>query len=116
MRSQCNCYPPKKREGAVRQLVARASISLSNTPTRRSRATRNASIPFAPAATSTATLKTNEGAYFGVYVVGQGTYIPFDIANNRVYIQAQQSGTPIAQASVAVRINSTSRANAVASR
>jgi hypothetical protein len=57
-----------------------------------------------PSASVTKTMATGEIINLGVFVKGKGTFIPFDIPNNRVYVVAQQGTTVLSQASVAVKM------------
>src|SRR5262249_14798667 len=60
--------------------------------------------PATPAASTTVTIATNQTAFFTVFAAGQGTPIPYDPANNRVFLLAKQGGTPVGEASVAVKM------------
>jgi virginiamycin B lyase len=57
-----------------------------------------------PSASVTTTIATNQVINLGVFVTGQGTFIPFDIPNNRVFAVAQQGTTFLSQTGVAVRM------------
>jgi hypothetical protein len=46
---------------------------------------------------------SNEVATVSIVVTGRGTMVPFDPANNRVFVFARQASTVVGATSVAVR-------------
>jgi glucose/arabinose dehydrogenase len=60
--------------------------------------------PTSPGASSTVTVANNETVYFTAFVAGQGQFITFDPANNRVLVIAYAGSTPVGEASAAVRM------------
>jgi hypothetical protein len=59
--------------------------------------------PVTPAASSTLGVATNQTVFFSTFIQAQGQAIPFDPANTRVFFICTQGGTPVGEASVAVR-------------
>jgi hypothetical protein len=59
--------------------------------------------PASPGSSSTVTVIANQTVTFAVFIQGQGTAIPFDPANNRVFILATQGTSVVNEASAAVR-------------
>ena len=51
-----------------------------------------------------ATVANNETVTFSVFVKGNGTAIPYDPANMRIYLLAMQRGTTVGEASAAVKM------------
>jgi hypothetical protein len=60
--------------------------------------------PPTPAASATVSVATNQAVYFGIFVTGQGKFIPLDLPNNRLFVIATQGALPLSEASVAVRM------------
>jgi hypothetical protein len=60
--------------------------------------------PTAPGPSSTVSVANNQTVFFAVYAVGQGVNIPYDPANSRIFILAKQAGTPVGEASAAVKM------------
>ena len=63
--------------------------------------------PATPAASTTVTVANNQIVTFAIYAAGQGTLIPYDPANSRVFILSRQSTTVVGEASAAVKITAT---------
>ena len=61
---------------------------------------------------STVTVANNQTVFFSVFAVGQGVNIPYDPANSRIFILAKQTGTPVGEASAAVKMAAGSGASA----
>jgi hypothetical protein len=59
--------------------------------------------PATPGASSTVNVASNDMVFFSTFIQGQGQTIPFDPANTRVFFICTQGGTPVGEASVAVR-------------
>jgi hypothetical protein len=59
--------------------------------------------PATPGASATVTAATNQVVTFSVFARGRGQAVPFDPANNRIYVLARQGTTAVGAASVAVR-------------
>jgi hypothetical protein len=53
---------------------------------------------------STVTVANSETVTFSIFATGQGVVIPYDPANNRVFILGKQAGTPVGEASAAVNM------------
>ena len=51
-----------------------------------------------------ATVANNETVTFSVFVKGNGTAIPYDPANMRIYLLTMQRGTTVGEASAAVKM------------
>jgi len=60
--------------------------------------------PTTPGASSMVTAANNQTVFFSVVAVGQGVKVPYDPGNNRIFILAKQSGTPVGEASAAVKM------------
>jgi hypothetical protein len=54
--------------------------------------------------TSIVSVANNQVVTLSIFVQGQGQAIPFDPANNRVYIIATQGGTAVGASSVALDV------------
>lgn len=66
--------------------------------------------PATPGASATLNIGQNETATFSTFVKGQGTFVPYDPVNNRIYIIARQGSDIVGVSSVAVRMLSADRA------
>lgn len=60
--------------------------------------------PATPGSSSTVTVANNQTVTFSIFAAGQGTLIPYDPANNRVFILGKQGNTPVGEASAAVNM------------
>jgi hypothetical protein len=60
--------------------------------------------PATPGPSSTVTVANNQTVTFSIFATGQGTSIPYDPANTRVFILGKQGGTPVGEASAAVKM------------
>jgi subtilisin family serine protease len=58
--------------------------------------------PPTPGSSSTVTVTQNQTVFFSVFIQGQGTPIPFDPANTRVFVLATQGANVVGEASAAV--------------
>ena len=68
--------------------------------------------PTAPGTSSTVSVANNQTVFFAVFAVGQGVNIPYDPANSRIFILAKQAGTPVGEASAAVKMTTSASASA----
>ena len=59
--------------------------------------------PPSPAASATVSVANQQTVYFSTFVKAQGQVIPFDPANNRIFILAMQDSTPVGETSAAVK-------------
>jgi hypothetical protein len=60
--------------------------------------------PATPGPSSTVTVANNQTVTFSIFATGQGIVIPYDPANNRVFILGSQGNTPVGEASAAVNM------------
>jgi hypothetical protein len=60
--------------------------------------------PTSPAVSSTLAVAKDQTVFFSIFAFGQGTSIPYDPANNRVFMIATQGSTPVGEASAAVKM------------
>ena len=60
--------------------------------------------PTSPGPSSTVTVANNETVFFSVFAKGQGTSIPYDPGNTRIFIIGTQGSTPVGEASAAVKM------------
>jgi virginiamycin B lyase len=60
--------------------------------------------PPSPGASSTVQVSQGETVFFSTFVQGQGTFVPYDPANNRIFIIAQQGATPVGESSAAIKM------------
>ena len=60
--------------------------------------------PLSPASSSAVTVTNGNTVLFTVLAVGKGVQIPYDPANNRVFILANQGTSVVGQASAAVKM------------
>ena len=75
-------------------------------------ATANCTSP--PAGSFTASVSPDQILTFNVYVQGQGTLVPYDPANNRIFLVAQQGSTPVGETSAALKMQSSAQIGATA--
>ena len=59
--------------------------------------------PVTPGTGATVNVAAGQTVFFSIFIRGQGTAIPFDPANTRVFIIATQGATPVGEASAAIR-------------
>jgi len=60
--------------------------------------------PSTPGPSATVTAAQNQSVVFSTFVQGQGTVIPYDPANSRIFVLATQGGSPVGGTSVAVKM------------
>jgi hypothetical protein len=57
-----------------------------------------------PSSSFTTSVAASQILTFNVYVQGQGTLVPYDPANNRVFLVAQEGSTPVGETSAALKM------------
>src|SRR5262249_22310205 len=60
--------------------------------------------PTTPGASATVQVAGGGTVTLSTFVTGQGTMVPYDPANNRIYVIGNQGGTPVGEASAAVKM------------
>ena len=60
--------------------------------------------PASPGASATVDVGAGDTLFFSVFATGKGTSIPYDPANNRVFLLANAGTTPVGEASAAVKM------------
>src|SRR5205823_4549362 len=61
--------------------------------------------PTTPGPSSTVSVNKNDTVFFTTFVQGQGTVVPYDPANNRIFVIAAQGAAPVGESSAAVKMN-----------
>jgi virginiamycin B lyase len=60
--------------------------------------------PPSPGASSTVQVSQGETVFFSTFVQGLGTLVPYDPANNRIFVIARQGATPVGESSAAIKM------------
>jgi YVTN family beta-propeller protein len=60
--------------------------------------------PTSPGPFSTVLVGKNQTVFFSTFVNGQGTMVPYDPANNRIFVIARQGATAVGEVSAAVKM------------
>src|SRR5262249_3527037 len=67
--------------------------------------------PPTPEPSATVVVAQNQSVVFSTFVQGQGTAIPYDPGNSRIFVLATQSASPVGGTSVAVKMHGATAAN-----